>query len=230
MKFTTFTATLALASGALAEAPVERDLATIQTVVNNVGDQLKKLSTAVNEFKGDINGLANAAGGFVNTLQQGTQQVEGTTPITLNEALQLQSVVGGLQNDGNALIKGLKDKKPEFEKANLCTVILTNIDQTGTGATKLIDAVVKKVPQDVQQIAAQVAGSFAKTLSDAKADFEPGKCNNANGQGGGGGGMAGNGTMTGGMPKSTSPAAAGAAGVTVGLGAVAVAAFAALLL
>ncbi|TEA17173.1 Cell wall mannoprotein 1 [Colletotrichum sidae] len=230
MKFTTFTATLALASGALAEAPVERDLATIQTVVNNVGDQLKKLSTAVNEFKGDINGLANAAGGFVNTLQQSTQQVEGTTPITLNEALQLQSVVGGLQNDGNALIKGLKDKKPEFEKANLCSVILTNIDQTGTGATKLIDAVVKKVPQDVQQIAAQVAGSFAKTLSDAKADFEPGKCNNANGQGGGGGGMAGNGTMTGGMPKSTSPATAGAAGVTVGLGAVAVAAFAALLL
>ncbi|KAF9877243.1 hypothetical protein CkaCkLH20_05509 [Colletotrichum karsti] len=229
MKFTTEITLLTLAAGAFAEMPtrvqrdvpsvVERDLATISGVIQQVDNQLKMLNTAVQGFNGDINGLATAAGGFVNTLQQGTQQVEGTSEITLNEALNLQQFVTGLQSDGNALIKGLNDKKPEFEKANLCGVIVSQVDQTGTSAQKLIDAVVKKVPQSVQQVAAQLAGSFAKSLSDAKDNFSPGKCNNANGMGGG---MQSNGTM----PRTSSPAKAGAGTVTVSFAAV----FAAVLL
>lgn len=235
MKFTTEITLLALAAGAFAEMPtrvqrdvpsvVERDLATISGVIQQVDNQLKSLNTAVQGFNGDINGLATAAGSLVSTLQQGTTQVDATSEITLNEALNLQQFVSGLQSDGNALIKGLNDKKPEFEKANLCNVIVTQIDQTGTSAQKLIDAVVKKVPQSVQSVASQLAGSFAKSLSDSKDNFSPGKCNNANGMGGG---MPSNGTMNG--PKTSSPAKAGASAVSISIGAIAAAAFATLLL
>uniref|UniRef100_L2GBI9 Cell wall protein n=1 Tax=Colletotrichum fructicola (strain Nara gc5) TaxID=1213859 RepID=L2GBI9_COLFN len=211
MKFTTEITLLTLAAGAFAEMPtrvqrdvpsvVERDLATISGVIQQVDNQLKSLNTA------------------------GTTQVDATSEITLNEALNLQQFVSGLQSDGNALIKGLNDKKPEFEKANLCNVIVTQIDQTGTSAQKLIDAVVKKVPQSVQSVASQLAGSFAKSLSDSKDNFSPGKCNNANGMGGG---MPSNGTMNG--PKTSSPAKAGASAVSISIGAIAAAAFATLLL
>ncbi|KAL0943168.1 cell wall protein [Colletotrichum truncatum] len=233
MKFTTEITLLTMAAGVFAEAPtrvqrdtpslVERDLATISGVIQQVDNQLKSLNTAVQGFNGDINGLATAAGGLVNTLQQGTQQVDATSEITLNEALNLQQFVTGLQTDGNALIKGLNDKKPEFEKANLCGVIVTNVEQTGASAQKLIDAVVKKVPQSVQQVASQLAGSFSKSLTDAKDNFAPGKCNNANGSGGAAGS---NSTM----PRTSSPAKAGAGSLYVSAGAIAVAAFASLLL
>lgn len=222
MKFFTEITLLALAAGALAETPtrvqrdapsvVERDLATISGVIQQVDNQLKQLSTAVQNFNGDLGGLAGAAGAFINTLQQGTQQVEQTSEITLNEALNLQQFVSGLQSDGNALIKGLNDKKPDFEKANLCGVLLSQVDQTGTSAQKLIDAVVKKVPQSIQQVASQLAGSFAKSLNDAKDTFSPGKCNNANGMGGG---TPSNGTM----PRTSSPAKAGASTLSVSVGA-----------
>ncbi|KAF6807369.1 cell wall protein [Colletotrichum sojae] len=230
MKFTDITL-LTLAAGVIAEAPtrvvVERDLATIQGVITQVGNQLKSLNTAIQGFSGDITQLGTAAGSFITTLQQGTTQVEGTSEITLNEALNLQQYVSGLQNDGNALIKGLKDKRPEFEKANLCGVIGQQITSTGDSAQKLIDAVVKKVPQSVQQVAAQLAGGFAKSISETKDDFAPGKCNNANGMNSGG--MMANSTMPGGS-RQTGPAKAGASSVYVSVGAVVAAAFASLLL
>ncbi|KAK1453087.1 cell wall protein [Colletotrichum paranaense] len=229
MKFTTEITLLTLAMGVFAEPPTkvvaERDLATIQGVIQQVGNSLKDLNKAVEGFNGDLSGLAGAAGAFTNTLNQGTQQVMGTSEITLNEALQLQQFVSGLQSDGNALTKNLEKKKPEFEKASLCGIISSQVGSVGDGAKKLIDTVVTKVPQSVQSVASQLAGSFATTLSSTQQSFAAGNCTNANGMGGGGNGTSNNGT-----PKTSSPAKAGAATLSVGLGSIAAAAFAVMLL
>ncbi|KAF4779743.1 cell wall protein [Colletotrichum scovillei] len=205
MKFTTEITLLTLAMGVFAEPPTkvvaERDLATIQGVIQQVGNSLKDLNKA------------------------GTQQVMGTSEITLNEALQLQQFVSGLQSDGNALTKNLEKKKPEFEKASLCGIISSQVGSVGDGAKKLIDTVVTKVPQSVQSVASQLAGSFATTLSSTQQSFAAGNCTNANGMGGGGNGTSNNGT-----PKTSSPAKASAATLSVGLGSIAAAAFAVMLL
>ncbi|KAK6212202.1 cell wall protein [Colletotrichum tabaci] len=229
MKFTTEFTLLTLAMGVFAEPPtrvvVERDLATIQGVIQQVGNQLKELNKAVEGFNGDLNSLATAAGGFTNVLNQGTQQVQGTSEITLNEALQLQQFVSSLQSDGNALTKNLEKKKPEFEKANLCGVISSQIGSVGDGAKKLIDAVVSKVPQSVQSVASQLAGSFASTLTSTQQTFAEGNCTNANGSGGGG-----NGTKSGGGTKPSSPATAGSGAIYASVGSIAAAALAVMLL
>ncbi|KZL80480.1 cell wall protein [Colletotrichum incanum] len=226
MKFTTEFTLLTMAMGVFAEPPTkvvaERDLATIQGVIQQVGNSLKDLNKAVDGFNGDLNSLATAAGGFTNVLNQGTQQVMGTSEITLNEALQLQQFVSGLQSDGNALTKNLEKKKPEFEKANLCGVISSQIGTVGDGAKKLIDAVVSKVPQSVQSVASQLAGSFSTTLSSTQQTFAEGNCTNAN--------SAGNGTRSGGGTKPSSPATAGSGTIYASLGSIAAAAFAVLLL
>ncbi|EFQ34871.1 cell wall protein [Colletotrichum graminicola] len=222
MKFTTELTVLTLAMGVFAEPPTkvvaERDLATIQNVITQVGNSLKELNTAVEAFNGDLTGLATAAGGFSNVLSQGTKQVQDTSEITLNEALQLQQFVSGLQSDGNALTKNLDKKKPEFEKANLCGVISSQVGTVGDNAKKLIDAVVSKVPQSVQSVASQLAGGFATTLSSTQQSFGEGNCTNAN--------MAGNSTA----PKPSKPATAGSGAVYASLGSIAAAAFAVMLL
>ncbi|KAK2002621.1 cell wall protein [Colletotrichum falcatum] len=222
MKFTTELTLLTLAMGVFAEPPTkvvaERDLDTIKNVITQVGNSLKELNTAVEGFNGDLTGLANAAGGFGNVLSQGTQQVQATSEITLNEALQLQQFVSGLQSDGNALTKNLEKKKPEFEKANLCGVISSQIGTVGDNAKKLIDAVVSKVPQSVQSVASQLAGGFSTTLSSTQQNFAEGNCTNAN--------MAGNSTA----PKPSKPATAGSGTVYVSLGSIAAAAFAVMFL
>ncbi|KAJ0162085.1 Cell wall mannoprotein 1 [Colletotrichum tanaceti] len=230
MKFTTEFTLLTLAMGVFAEPPptkvvYERDLATIQGVIQQVGNQIKELNKAIEGFSGDLNSLAAAAGSFVNTFTQGTQQVQGTSEITLNEALQLQQFVSGLQGDSNALVKNLEKKKPEFEKANLCGVIASQIGTIGDGAKKLIDAVVSKVPQSVQSVASQLAGGFASTLSSTQQSFGEGNCTNANGSGGGG-----NGTKPGGGPKPSAPATAGSGAIYASVGSIAAAVFAVMLL
>ncbi|KAK1979789.1 cell wall protein [Colletotrichum cereale] len=225
MKFTTELTVLTLAMGVFAEPPTkvvaERDLATIQNVITQVGNSLKELNTAVDGFSGDLTSLATAAGGFSNVLTQGTQQVMASSEITLNEALQLQQFVSGLQSDGNALTKNLEKKKPEFEKANLCGVISSQIGTVGDGAKKLIDAVVSKVPQSVQSVASQLAGGFSSTLASTQQTFGEGNCTNAN--------MAGNSTGPGGA-KPSKPATAGSGVVYASLGSIAAAAFAVMLL
>ncbi|WYZ38127.1 hypothetical protein EsH8_III_000041 [Colletotrichum jinshuiense] len=232
MKFTTEITLLTLAMGVLAEPPtrvvLERDIATIQGVIQQVGNSLKDLNKAVEGFSGDLAPLATAAGGFTNTLTMGTQQVMGTSEITLNEALQLQQYVTGLQSDGNSLVKNLEGKKSEFEKANLCDVISSQVTSVGDGAKKLIDAVVMKVPQSVQSVASQLAGGFSTTLSSTAQSFAPGNCTNANGSNGGA--SAGNGTRAGGGTKPSGSASAGSGAVYVSVGSVAAAAIAAFLL
>ncbi|GKT52125.1 cell wall mannoprotein 1 [Colletotrichum spaethianum] len=217
MKFTAEFTILTLAMGVFAEPATkvvaERDLATIQNVITNVGNSLKDLNKAVDGFNGDLSPLATAAGGFGNVLSQGTQQVMGTSEITLNEALQLQQFVSGLQSDGNALTKNLEKKKPEFEKANLCGVISSQVGTVGDNAKKLIDAIVSKVPQSVQSVASQLAGGFSSTLSSTQASFAEGNCTNANSAG-----------------NALQPPTAGSNAVYASLGSVAAAAFAALLL
>ncbi|OHF01958.1 cell wall protein [Colletotrichum orchidophilum] len=241
MKFTTEITLLTLAMGVFAQSATrvltERDLTAIQGVIKEVGNSLKDLNKAVDGFNGDINGLTSAVSGFNKTLVSGTDTVKNTGDITLNDALQLQGSVTGLQDDGKALTGNLKKKKPDFEKANLCGAVASQIGVVGDGAKGLIDAVVKKVPASVQSVASSLAGGFAATLTSTQQEFAPGNCTNANGKSGGvmsggnmDGGMSGGNGSSNGAPRTSSPAKASAATVSVGLGSIAVAAFAVMLL
>ncbi|TLD30893.1 hypothetical protein PspLS_02533 [Pyricularia sp. CBS 133598] len=184
-----------------APTKVERDLATISRVVTDVDSKIKDLTDSIKNFNGDPSGLSKASSTLTSTLKQGASDVSAGTSITLNEAITLQAQVSGLQSDSNNLITALSDKKKAFEDASLCGVIYQQSGDLGTNAKSLIDAVVSKVPQDVQSLAQQVASGFSKTLMDTQAQFAPGNCTNK--------GAAA-------VPGSGSPAASGTGGVNGG--------------
>ncbi|KAM0283747.1 hypothetical protein ACHAQH_002336 [Verticillium albo-atrum] len=207
MKITTHLTLLAMAlSPALAEKPtpagreapalVARDLATVTGVINQVGTGISSLDRAVQSFTTDPTQVQQASQQLINTFRQGATSIQGSTELTLQEAIQLQQLVGGLQSSGQSLVRNLQAKKPAFQQANLCDIVRSQVADVTTGASGLIDAIVGKVPQAAQQIAAQMAAGFTRTLQESAQGFSAQNCVNAGGQTGGGAGV-GVGTGTG---------------------------------
>ncbi|TLS30024.1 hypothetical protein PpBr36_03199 [Pyricularia pennisetigena] len=192
-----------------APTKVERDLATISRVVTDVDGKIKDLTDSIKNFNGDPSGISKSSSSLMSTLKQGASDVNAGTSITLNEAITLQAQVSGLQSDSNNLISALSDKKKAFEDASLCGVIYQQSGDLGTNAKSLIDAVVSKVPQDVQSLAQQVASGFSKTLMDTQAQFAPGNCTNkGTAVGGGSSGSpaaSGSGSSSGGGASGSTP-------------------------
>lgn len=160
---------------------VGRDLAAVTGVINGVNDKIKALDTAVKGFSSDPTALTTAATDLSNTITTGTTTIKASTPLTLNDAVMLQQIVGGLQGDGQTLVTDLAAKKPDFEKAGLCEVILQQSQTLSTNSQALIDAVVAQVPTAAQTIASQLAGGFTATLNQNSATFAQGNCTNAAG-------------------------------------------------
>jgi hypothetical protein len=226
--------------GVLPDVLMERDLQTISNVVTNSDNGIKDLTMAVQNFNGDPSGLMSSVTSFINTLNKGVADITATTPITINEAVSLQATVSGLQNDANALVKALSDKKGAFENAGLCDVIFKQAGDMGAIGKQLIDAAIQKVPQEVQQLASQISSGFTTTLQQSQQAFAPGNCTNRNGavQGGNGAGGSSSGTGAGastgtGNASSGSnpmPVTAGAGVFTAPVGLVCVVAAASLIL
>ncbi|KAL8377925.1 hypothetical protein RB595_008554 [Gaeumannomyces hyphopodioides] len=203
---------------AVLPALAARDVQTINNVVTDTDSRIKELTAAINGFNGDPAQLLTASSNMLGSLNKGVTDITATSPISLNDAVTLQGTITGLQNDGNALIKALSDKKTAFENAGLCEVVFKQAGDMGDVAKKLIDAVVQKVPQEVQQLAAQVSGSFTDTLKQSQQTFAPGNCTNRQGSatnpGAGGasaGGAAGTGTGNASSGNPGMPVTAGAA-------------------
>ncbi|POS78683.1 cell wall protein [Diaporthe helianthi] len=179
----TFT-TLALAASVLADdwTLPKRDIATIQTVITDAQKALTQLDTSVKAFNGmDFQQLASDAGNLKNVLNQGTQQIQATTPITANEAVSLQGTLGPVQTAAQGLASDLASKKTQVEQASLCEVIFSQTKDIGMAAKGLIDATVQKVPAEIQQVAGQLTAQFTQQLDDVSNNFAAGNCTNASG-------------------------------------------------
>ncbi|ORY59690.1 hydrophobic surface binding protein A-domain-containing protein [Pseudomassariella vexata] len=164
---------------------VRRDVATISNVIKTVGDSLMKLDGTVQAFNGqDFTALGGDAATLITTLKTATEQIKATTPITLQEALTLQSSLGPIQDVGTKLVTHIVDKKPQFQQAGLCEVLFTQSQDLGAQGKNLIDATVSKVPQQVQEVAGQVTAGFTDTLNQVAGAFAPGNCTNGAAAGG----------------------------------------------
>lgn len=168
---------------------VERDVATITSVVATVDAGIKNLDTAVKGFSasnsGSVATLNSAAKSLVDSINAGTSSVQGTANISLQDALSLQTFVQSLGGDGSSLVNDLAAQKPQFEQAGLCAVVLQQAVQVSDASTGLINAIVSKVPASAQSIAASMAAGFTNTLAQSQATFANGNCTNAAGAGAG---------------------------------------------
>ncbi|KAH6691267.1 cell wall protein [Plectosphaerella plurivora] len=220
--------TIADNSAALAE----RDLQTVTSVITNVQTGMRNLNQALQSFNGDPAALSRSASELVNTLRQGATAVQGTTELTIQEAVNLQQSVGGLQSEGQTLVRNLEAQKPRLQQANLCDVVRQQVGQVNQGAGQLITAVVGKVPEGVRQIAQQMTQAFTQVLAQTEQSFSAQRCvngqasgNSTNLPGSGTGNNGGNGQAI------NQPGRAAASALSAGLGGiVAAAVFACLML
>jgi len=200
MKFSTQITFFALALGASARLQppsnvvrsppslVERDLATVTSVIADVDTGIKALDKEVNAFSGDNSALDKAAENLISIIKAGTSKISSGSDLSLSDALALQSVVTGLQGDADTLVSDLSSKKSAFEEAALCSTLRQQTTDISTASKALIAAVVSKVPEAAQEIAKELASGVTKSLDKSQAEFAEGSCVDKSGGGGGGGG------------------------------------------
>lgn len=175
--------TLALAASIVAAQdeilPIKRDVATISNVIMQVTTSLNQLDASVKAFNGQsFSQLATDAGNVKTTLANGAKQISGTSNITAQEAVQLQSSLSPVQTAGTNLINDLSAKKPQIQQASLCQTVQQQTQEIGTSAKDLIEATVSKVPQNLQAVAGQLTSQLTSQLSDVSLNFAPGNCTN----------------------------------------------------
>lgn len=209
-----------LAAEAIAYQPLAvRDISTITGVLNNVKTSLQNLDSAVKSATDDPAPLLKASNALLDTLKSGKTKVDGTSDLSLTDAVSLTQPVQDLTKLGQTLADDLKGIRTKVEKLGECDVVRTQISSINSGSQALIKSVVSKVPEEARDIANQLSAGLTKVLEQSQADFSEANCKNSGGGGGGsptsapGGGSssapAGGASTTAAAPGTTSAPAGG---------------------
>ncbi|KAF5603300.1 cell wall protein [Fusarium pseudocircinatum] len=169
---------LASPSGVIRDPPslVQRDLATITGVLNDVGSGIDDLDSAVKAFKGDSDPVVDAAESLVSVINDGKTKVDKSDDLSLSDALGLQDPVKDLTKQAETLTDDLKAKKPQLQEAGLCGTTRAQISNINDASKKLIASVVSKVPEAAQGIAEDLASGLTDVLNDAQDAFSEKNC------------------------------------------------------
>lgn len=160
--------------GAAFAAPVEkRQVATINTAVQQIMTSLTALDTSINAIQGpaDAMKVVAASNNVQQTLQTSTTMVNAIQPISLTDALGLQQTTGALTTQVNTVVTDLTAKKAIIQQAGQTQTTLQSLQQQRAAADGFAKAVTSKVPANVQNIAANQAGMVSAALDKGIAAF-----------------------------------------------------------
>jgi len=160
---------LALFGSAFAAPTVKRDLATIQTSIMTVGTSLTQLDTAIKAIQGPADAMkVLTASTMVNqALTDATTKIMATQPITLTDALSLQTSAQTLTTTATTTVTDLMAKKAVIVMAGQQQATLAGLQQQKTASDALAKAVSSKVPAGVQNIAMQQTMQIGTSLDAA---------------------------------------------------------------
>ncbi|KAF1809342.1 hypothetical protein P152DRAFT_484664 [Eremomyces bilateralis CBS 781.70] len=189
MKFTTLPVA-ALALGAMAATPsrvqykptlVDRDVATISSIISTIDGLAADLGSTVEAFSGDIGPVGAAASALLSGIADGVSTIKESDELVLTDALQLQPPVQKLTATANDVVDAVIAKKPDFVAADAGGIVYQQLKDQQTGAQQLTEAITSKVPESVRDIAATLAAGINEAFQrgvDAYSDQEgqtPGK-------------------------------------------------------
>ncbi|KAJ4155458.1 hypothetical protein LMH87_000699 [Akanthomyces muscarius] len=158
---------------------VQRDAKPILDVFAKVQTDIDGLDSAVKAWTADPAPVLDASNKLVATIGQGATTVQGTSELTLNEAIGLLGPVKDLKGHAQTLVDDLKGKKDVVQKGGLCEAVSSQVTDISGKSKALIDATVSKVPAGAQNIAKQQAQGFLDILQDAQTAFSADNCKNA---------------------------------------------------
>ncbi|KAI0599273.1 hypothetical protein F4775DRAFT_133425 [Biscogniauxia sp. FL1348] len=173
----------ALALGAFADplaaqgpSKVQRDVATVTSVMAELSSAITQLDTSVKAFVGDASTVQKNAESLISSLKTGVSQIASAGDLSLTDALGLQDDVAALGSAGTALMQDLTAKKDAFAAAGLCTQTEAIVSTIGTTAKSLVGGVIDALPQSVQDLAQDQTGQLLDILTQGIAAFAPDSC------------------------------------------------------
>jgi hypothetical protein len=175
MKFSISLATAVLATSAYAQIDV------VQGVLDDVKSGIGSVGTAVQGFNGESGPLIDASEALVGTLTDGKTTVDGSSDLSLEDALGLQDPVKDLTTAAQSLVDELKAKKSAIAEGGFCDETREQITNINTASNSLIDAVVAKVPSAAQPIAEGLVADLKSVLQEAQDEFSEANCQNTGG-------------------------------------------------
>lgn len=164
--FTTLFVTLAVA-----------DIAVLQKAISVVNDALTALDATLLTFKSGDEALTKkliAQTEAVQTaLTAGTSQINGTTPISLIDALSLQQSANALLANVKTTMADMATKAAEIEKATDGTsaILIKSLKAQKVGAQDLADVLITKVPTVVKTLAKNAIGQVVAAIEKGAAAF-----------------------------------------------------------
>lgn len=174
MKYTTPIALLAVSAQAYV---VEiRDVATIKGVLLNVQNGVDNLDAVGKAFDGNIQPVLDASNALITTVNEGKSTVDGSSNLSLGEALQLLGPVGTLKDHAQTLSDDLLARRAQVQQAKGCDLTRTQIGGIKDSSKGLIASIVSKVPDAAKNIANQQASQFTDILQKAEDNFAGSNC------------------------------------------------------
>lgn len=165
-----------LAIFSLSVACVAADLASIQGVLNSVNFGLGALDTAVlglgnTTSAQQLSGLGALAGPL---LQNATSTIDQSAPLSLQDALSLNTSTAALRQNTNLTIQDFVAKIPYFNSLGMTAVVLQNLQADKNGSVALAQAILSKIPNATGlSVPAGIAG-LGDTLNDLSTIFDQG--------------------------------------------------------
>lgn len=181
MKFALSILTLALSANVLATPTVEarsptrveRDLASVTGVLSSISDKVGALHTSIKNYNGgNTQSVESASDTLVEAINSGTTKVKSTDTLNSMDALGLQEPVSNLKDKIQSTITDLKGKKKKLVTAGKGGVTLDDLKKQKSAALKLSDAIVSKVPDNLQDIAHDLSSGISDAIQKGIDDFQ----------------------------------------------------------
>lgn len=135
---------------------VAADYAGIAASLALIDSDTLKLNDAVTIFQGNIILALPILGDNIQLnqdLNNGTAIANNSTELSVNEAAQLIAPVQTLANDVNVTLSNLISKYPQFKADKLEGIVWLTLIATKDSATKYSNAIISKVPSNLQALA-----------------------------------------------------------------------------
>ncbi|RMJ21428.1 Cell wall [Aspergillus sp. HF37] len=144
---------------------VERDLATMTSIISEVGGAVGDLHKAIKAYNGGpIKPVQQASNELISTIEQGTQDAKASSDLTFSEAISLSKPVQDLIGKVEATIGDLVSKKQMAVEACAGQLVLKSLKEQKAASEALADAITSKVPSGAQELASRLASGIADAI------------------------------------------------------------------
>ncbi|KAM3529101.1 hypothetical protein MY4038_005567 [Beauveria bassiana] len=157
---------------------VSRDFDTVNTVLANVTESVKDLSSVADSGNADPATLLKASDGIVQSIQVATATVNTTGNLTYLETVHLIGPVHKMSQLSAELAKNMVKLKSSIEAQKLCMVVQLQVANINKGATSLIAAVNSRVPSAALEISEALSEGITDSLKSVQDDFSTENCVN----------------------------------------------------